>query len=260
MAKEHDRDRARAGRDVAGVGPDPREVRHLLPLSELQNVRVSSGEPDIRGWRVFSSGGRALGTVDDLLVDTTRGEVAMLDIGLGESDRHSLAPIRAAWVDREHKRVILDSATFDAEEEIPSLSRGRVSDEEARRFGERYDRAYGERGTDPEGDSYVLRAGEAIRFGRTGARREAGTGSEERQGGASAARLSDWRVVERPSREPAHRASSGDDEPEARSEPREVRYPAREGGAPRIVEEVVVRRRILGEGEGEGEESPPPPS
>lgn len=247
-----DRERARAGRDVAGVGPDPREVRHLMPLGELRNVRVSSGEPDIRGWHVYSSAGRDLGKVDDLLIDTTRGEVAMLDIGLAESDRHTLAPIRAAWVDREHKRVILDGAQFDAGEEIPSLSRGRVSDEEAQRFGERYDRAYGERGIEADRPTRVRQGSGEIRIEQ----------ARERSADSNAARLSNWRVVDHEPGEstpqPATSEETGERASAAAGEPREVRYPTREENTPRIVEEVVVRRRIVDEGDAQRE--PPPAS
>ena len=95
---------SRGLRDEANVGPDPRRARELRPLRDLK-WKVADGEPDIRGWSVFASTGRELGVVHDLLVDTEAGEVVMLDVDLKRDDRHTLAPMRAAWIDRATKRV-----------------------------------------------------------------------------------------------------------------------------------------------------------
>ena len=176
-------------RDEADVGPDPRAARELRRLSELR-YRVADGEPDIRGWTVYASTGRELGTVRDLLVDTDAGEVVMLDVDLRRGDRHTLAPIRAAWIDHATRRVVLDAreaeralaggdaaapvaaaATGDAgpaddADAVPALPRtGTLSDDEVRRFNDDYARAYGARGVD-EAQSYRLRRGdEELRFG-----------------------------------------------------------------------------------------------
>ena len=95
-------------RDEAAVGPDPSRARDLKRLSDLR-YEVAAGEPDIRGWTVYSSTGREIGVVSDLLVDTDAGEVVMLDVDLRRSDQHTLAPIRAAWVDHATRRVVLDA-------------------------------------------------------------------------------------------------------------------------------------------------------
>jgi sporulation protein YlmC with PRC-barrel domain len=109
--------------DEAGVGPDPRQVRHLTPLRELRRFRLAKGEPDIRGWSVFTSNGRDVGRVADLLVDTTIGEAVLLDVAVTGSGQRVTAPIRAAWIDRPTKRVILDSAELSGERESPLLGR-----------------------------------------------------------------------------------------------------------------------------------------
>jgi sporulation protein YlmC with PRC-barrel domain len=134
---------------------------------------VADGEPDIRGWTVYASTGRELGTVRDLLVDTDAGEVVMLDVDLRRGDRHTLAPIRAAWIDHATRRVVLDAreaeralaggdaaaavpaaATGDAgpaddADAVPALPRtGTLSDDEVRRFNDDYARAYGARGVE----------------------------------------------------------------------------------------------------------------
>lgn len=112
--------------DEAGTGPEPRLSRHLMPLREARHFRVAKGEPDIRGWSVFSSNGREVGRVGDLLVDTSIGEVVMFDVNRGDTGDQTIAPIRAAWIDRANKRVILDSAHLAPISELPALGRTTV--------------------------------------------------------------------------------------------------------------------------------------
>ncbi len=113
--------------DEAGVGPDPTQVRHLTPLRELRKWRVARGEPDIRGWHVFTSNGRDVGRVAELLVDDTIGEVVMFDIAVERTSESVLAPIRAAGVDRANKRVILDGAQVPTRDDVlPALGRSVV--------------------------------------------------------------------------------------------------------------------------------------
>jgi len=87
-------------------------------MKDLDNYKVADGEPDIRGWNVFTATGRELGDIEDLLVDTDMGEVVMIDIDLKRDDRHTLAPIKAAWIDRESHRVVLNTSMFDVDGEI----------------------------------------------------------------------------------------------------------------------------------------------
>lgn len=94
--------------DQAGTGPDPRLSRHLMPLREAKRYRLAKGEPDIRGWSVFTSSGQEVGRVGDLLVDPSMGEVVMFDVNRGDTGDQTIAPLREAWIDREIKRVIID--------------------------------------------------------------------------------------------------------------------------------------------------------
>ena len=112
-----DRKAPRGMRDEAGVGPNPRDARRLIPMRELHNYKVVDGEPDIRGWNVFTATGRELGEIEDLLVDPELGEVVMVDVDLKRDDRHTLAPIKAAWIDRETRRVVLNTSMFDVDAE-----------------------------------------------------------------------------------------------------------------------------------------------
>jgi sporulation protein YlmC with PRC-barrel domain len=154
-------------RDEASVGPDPRRARELKRLSDLK-FRVASGEPDIVGWTVFASTGRELGRVTDLLVDVEAREVVMLDIDLRRGDQHTLAPLRAAWIDHAAKRVVLDARELEqnSDELLPGLPRsGALSDAQVDRFNEHYVRAYGDRGVEQDSNWRVRRGDEELRFG-----------------------------------------------------------------------------------------------
>jgi len=236
---------ARSGmHDEAGVGPDPRNAVDLTPLKKLGDYKVADGEPDIRGWRTYTSTGREIGKVEDLLVDTKTNEVVMLDVDLEREDRHTLAPIKSAWIDRDNKRVVINSQYLVNDEDIPALRKHRralrkddsavaatgaaaaESDEKAReqakqqakeddeairRFNERYERAYGERGWD---------RGRPIRIK-----------------GDSELRLE--RPVLPPPDETNALPTGGE---------REVRFPRTrelQAGTPVVIEEHIVRRRLV---------------
>lgn len=180
MAKK-DNDRGRS--DAAGVGPYIRQGVRLTRLGELDNFKVADGEPDIRGWEVRTISGRQLGEVQELLVDPDAGEVVMLEIDVRNNGRHSFAPLRAAMIDRAARVVRLDTGDLQ-DQELPSLGAGGTSDE-AQRFADGYERAYGERGWDAERD-YVLPHGDddvtfARRSAREAAEREAARRATDRE-------------------------------------------------------------------------------
>jgi hypothetical protein len=178
------KDKGRGRADAAGVGPYVRKGVRLVRLSELSKYTVADGEPDIRGWEVRTISGRQLGEVAELLVDTDAGEVVMLDINVASNDRHSFAPVRAAMIDRTARVVRLDTGDLQ-DDELPSLASGAAGEDDAREFGERYERAYGDRGWSPDRD-YVLPHGEdevhfARRNAREAAQREAARRATERE-------------------------------------------------------------------------------
>jgi sporulation protein YlmC with PRC-barrel domain len=109
MAKHEDR----GVRDQAGIGPDPIEPGRLVGMDEIDDFKIAEGEPDVRGWDVYSSAGAFVGTVDDLLIDPELRQVVMLEIDLKDQPQHGRAPLKAAWLDRERRRVIIDSASLD---------------------------------------------------------------------------------------------------------------------------------------------------
>src|SRR5262245_14312178 len=164
-----DRKARRGLRDEAGVGPNPSDARRLVPLRELDDYKVADGEPDIRGWTVYAATGREIGDVEDLLVDTEMGEVVLVDVDLKRDDRHTLAPIKAAWIDRPNRRVVLNTTMFDVDDAIPSLHRRGepMESESVRRFNERYERAYGADGWDRDRDIVSRRANDDVRVSRS---------------------------------------------------------------------------------------------
>ena len=171
-------------RDAAGIGPHVRPGVRLVPLRELDHYDIADGEADIRGWPVQTVGGREVGQVTDLLVDTTTDEVVMLDVDLAGSDRHTLAPLRAAQVDRARRVVVMDSADLREVSDFPSLSRHEpLTDEEARLFSQRYDAAYGDRGWSRNNDWRVRRGADELRFNR----RAADLGASAAEGAAAGA-------------------------------------------------------------------------
>ena len=158
-------EKPRGLRDEANVGPDPRRARELRPLKDMK-WQVADGEPDVRGWPVFASTGRELGVVDELLVDAEAREVVMLDIDLKRDDRHTLAPVRAAWIDRPAKRVVVDARELGADETLPALPRaGEISDDDVSRFNDGYVRAYGDRGYEADRTYRLRRGDDELRFG-----------------------------------------------------------------------------------------------
>jgi hypothetical protein len=178
------KDKGRGRSDAAGVGPYVRKDVRLVRLSELKSYNVADGEPDIRGWEVRTISGRQLGEVAELLVDTDAGEVVMLDIDVRNAGRHSFAPVRAAMIDRTARVIRLDTGDLQ-EEALPSLATTSSGDEEARQFGERYERAYGDRGWGDDRDYVLPHGDDDVRFARRtpreAAEREAARHASERE-------------------------------------------------------------------------------
>jgi hypothetical protein len=147
MARNDDRNR----RDLAGVGPDPDYVAgDLASLRELKDFQIGAGEPDIRGWDVTTLTGQSVGTVDDLLVDTRRGQVVLLDVDLREQRGHADVPIRAVQLDRARRCVIVDSTDMQS-------FRGRTVDNRLSRAEERLTAAEDRIDTDERRREQLLR-------------------------------------------------------------------------------------------------------
>ena len=122
MARDAYESADRNHRDDAGVGPYAEKGMSLASLKELGNWDIAEGEPDIRGWQVRTISGRVIGKVADLLIDTEQREVVMLDIDVEGRHGQTLAPIRAAQLDRHERVVLIDSEDLH-ERALPDAER-----------------------------------------------------------------------------------------------------------------------------------------
>ena len=117
----------RIARRLDGRGPDR---AGLVRLGELEGVALADGAPDIRGWTVRSAEGRAIGRVDDLLVDTDRMRVRYVAVALDESqmrgdgDHRLLTPVDTARLDLDGREVLLARSVADIAD-VAHRERGR---------------------------------------------------------------------------------------------------------------------------------------
>lgn len=132
--------------------------RGVVPLKELKDYTVAKGDPDVRGWNVYSNDGRKLGEVDDLLVDTSAMKVRYLDVDLdhdlisavreakdeavGRGDRdHVLIPIGTAQLDVKDDRVIVD-LLHTLVGGLPAYDHGQLNRDYETSLRQRFDRDY----------------------------------------------------------------------------------------------------------------------
>lgn len=109
---QEDRDREALGRRES----DATAARGgtLARLDELDNYEVADGNADIRGWDVRTQDGRKVGTVEELIVDTTALRARYMEVKLhrdfagGDEERWALIPIGTAQLDEKEDEVIVD--------------------------------------------------------------------------------------------------------------------------------------------------------
>lgn len=106
-------DNARTGKGTA----TGRSNSFLQRLNDLDDYKVASDDPDVRGWSVISGDNEKIGTVDELIVDTQRMKVRYLVVdvkdGLGfeKNENHLLVPIGAARLHDKNNDVIVSGLT-----------------------------------------------------------------------------------------------------------------------------------------------------
>jgi photosynthetic reaction center H subunit len=96
----------------------------LVLLSDVKDLKVAEGNPDVRGWDVLASDGTDVGEVKDLLVDPGAMKVRYLIVELdkevaGTDDRRVLVPVGAARLDDEDDNVLLQSMALQAITGLP---------------------------------------------------------------------------------------------------------------------------------------------
>ncbi|MDQ3997005.1 MAG: DUF2382 domain-containing protein [Gemmatimonadota bacterium] len=95
-------------RGLAGAAGD-----RVAPLSQLNDYEIADGYPDIRGWEVKEGGGKKVGDVHELLIDTSELRVRYLDVELDRAvagaggDRHVLIPVGNVTLDDRDDDVVL---------------------------------------------------------------------------------------------------------------------------------------------------------
>jgi uncharacterized protein (TIGR02271 family) len=97
------------------------------PLSDLNDFKVASDDPDVRGWDVISADGRKIGEVEELIVDTGAMKVRYLDVEVNKdfraSDDHRiLIPIGQARLHEDEDHVHVNALTSTEVRSLPRYS------------------------------------------------------------------------------------------------------------------------------------------
>jgi uncharacterized protein (TIGR02271 family) len=100
------------GATQRGIGSEAGD--RIVPLTDMGDYEIAEGFPDVRGWDVTERGGKRVGKVHELLVDTGAMRVRYVDVGLDRDfagpggDRHVLIPAGSVTLDERRDDVILD--------------------------------------------------------------------------------------------------------------------------------------------------------
>lgn len=100
--------------DTPVVGkPAPAEGEGLRPLSELDELRLSGGAPELLGWTVVDEAGDDVGTIGDLLVDMSARRARYVVLDLETPDRRTVLPIGYIALMEEPERVRVPALTAE---------------------------------------------------------------------------------------------------------------------------------------------------
>lgn len=107
--------------------------RHLFRMEELDDYKVASNEPDVRGWDIVDYQKEKIGVVRELIVDIENEKVRYLDVvatadlSLSGGDRHFIIPIGVAHVDENENRVIVREIDKTTLASIPNYTGAAVT-------------------------------------------------------------------------------------------------------------------------------------
>lgn len=96
---------------------DQQLAQNLKRLDDLNGYGVEDGDLDPRGWTVVTTDGRMVGTVEDLIVDTSTMKVRYFEIDVDDAtsgDDHLMADAVSARVDEDGRQIIVDAGTYGA--------------------------------------------------------------------------------------------------------------------------------------------------
>ncbi|ELR72766.1 hypothetical protein C900_01145 [Fulvivirga imtechensis AK7] len=121
-----------------------RKDKRLHFLHDLDDFKVASGQPDVRGWELVDANRERVGTVENLLVDIKAEKVRYLDVDLDDrlisedydpqdntnirgvhgftnrkGDKHLIVPIGLARIDDESHCVIVDEVHKETFQRVP---------------------------------------------------------------------------------------------------------------------------------------------
>ena len=170
---------------------EPKDSPALCPLKDLRDFKIADGDPDVRGWDVFTGEDRRIGEVHDLLIDTAAMKARYLDVHLDpelltgsggstlsaiSADRHVLIPIGRARLDREADRILVDSVRIEDVLDLTEYDHRTLDREQEASLLQRFDRGYVH---SPERDFYSHSLFDDDSFYRHRRRPQAGVRSGE---------------------------------------------------------------------------------
>jgi hypothetical protein len=109
------------------------DMDRVVPLDQLDDFDVSSGDPDPRGWDVVCADGKKVGEVDELMVDTEAMRVRYVDVDLedgvveGTRDRHVLIPVGHARLDPGSECVHLEGVSLPQLGRLPEYNHAPIT-------------------------------------------------------------------------------------------------------------------------------------
>ena len=112
-----DRTYADSSMDTRDRRNTERDNPYLARLKDLDDYKVASDDPDVRGWSVISGDNENLGKVDELIVDTKRMKVRYLVVDVKDkfaadkNDHYMLVPVGAARLHEKDNDVIVSGIT-----------------------------------------------------------------------------------------------------------------------------------------------------
>ncbi|MDQ3073350.1 MAG: PRC-barrel domain-containing protein [Bacteroidota bacterium] len=89
-------------------------ANRLYRLDELDDFEVSSDDPDIRGWDVYTEDGTKIGEIEELIVNPAQFKVRYIEVEVDsdvnwtpDDDTRLLIPIANATLQDEENKVVI---------------------------------------------------------------------------------------------------------------------------------------------------------
>jgi sporulation protein YlmC with PRC-barrel domain len=123
------------GTNATGKAMGANPVSQMAPLGDLDNFEVAKNIPDPRGWDVLTADGNKIGTVHELIVDTSALRTRYIDVTLDkkafrlDKDRDVLIPIGDAQLDSADDKVVIDKLTLSQIADLPEFKHIQITRE-----------------------------------------------------------------------------------------------------------------------------------